>query len=86
MSQVQAISGATSTELVKLTNKAKEMGATTKFTAEESAQAFNYMAMAGWKTDDMLNGIEGILSLAAAPEKIWQRHPILLRMHLRRST
>lgn len=66
MSQVQAISGATSTELVKLTNKAKEMGATTKFTAEESAQAFNYMAMAGWKTDDMLNGIEGILSLAAA--------------------
>ena len=55
MSQVQAISGATSTELVKLTNKAKEMGATTKFTAEESAQAFNYMAMAGWKTDDMLN-------------------------------
>lgn len=66
MSQVQAISGATSTELVKLTNKAKKMGATTKFTAEESAQAFNYMAMAGWKTDDMLNGIEGILSLAAA--------------------
>ena len=66
MSQVQAISGATSTELAKLTNKAKEMGATTKFTAEESAQAFNYMAMAGWKTDDMLNGIEGILSLAAA--------------------
>lgn len=66
MSQVQAISGATSTELVKLTNKAKEMGSTTKFTAEESAQAFNYMAMAGWKTEDMLNGIEGILSLAAA--------------------
>lgn len=66
MSQVQAISGATSTELVKLTNKAKKMGATTKFTAEDSAQAFNYMAMAGWKTDDMLNGIEGILSLAAA--------------------
>lgn len=66
MSQVQAISGATESELEKLTNKAKEMGATTKFTAEESAEAFNYMAMAGWKTDDMLNGIEGILSLAAA--------------------
>lgn len=66
MSQVQAISGATSSELIRLTNKAKEMGATTKFTAEESAQAFNYMAMAGWKTEDMLNGIEGILSLAAA--------------------
>lgn len=66
MSQVQAISSATDSELTKLTNKAKEMGATTKFTAEESAEAFNYMAMAGWKTEDMLNGIEGILSLAAA--------------------
>ena len=66
MSQVQAISGATGSELTKLTSKAKEMGASTKFTAQESAEAFNYMAMAGWKTDDMLNGIEGILSLAAA--------------------
>ncbi len=66
MSQVQAISGAAGSELEKLTNKAKEMGATTKFTAQESAEAFNYMAMAGWKTEDMLNGIEGILSLAAA--------------------
>ncbi len=66
MSQVQAISGATGSEVTKLTDKAKEMGATTKFTAKESAEAFNYMAMAGWKTGDMLNGIEGILSLAAA--------------------
>lgn len=66
MSQVQAISGATGSELTKLTDKAKEMGATTKFTAQESAEAFNYMAMAGWKTEDMLGGIEGILSLAAA--------------------
>ena len=66
MSQVQAISGATGSELTKLTNKAKEMGATTKFTATESAEAFNYMAMAGWKAEDMLGGIEGILSLAAA--------------------
>lgn len=66
MSQVHAISGATSSELSQLTAKAKDMGATTKFTAEESAEAFNYMAMAGWKTDDMLGGIEGILNLAAA--------------------
>lgn len=50
MSQVQAVSGATTTDLAKLTDKAKEMGATTKFTAAESAEAFNYMAMAGWKT------------------------------------
>ena len=66
MSRVEAISGATGSEVAKLTNKAKEMGATTKFTATESAEAFNYMAMAGWKTEDMLGGIEGILSLAAA--------------------
>ncbi|MDE6905567.1 MAG: phage tail tape measure protein [Lachnospiraceae bacterium] len=66
MSQVQAVSGASGSELSRLTDKAKEMGATTKFTAEESAEAFNYMAMAGWKTNDMLGGIEGILNLAAA--------------------
>lgn len=66
MSQVKAISGATGSEYEKLTAKAKEMGATTKFTAAETAEAFNYMAMAGWKTSDMLSGIEGILNLAAA--------------------
>lgn len=66
MSKVQAISGATKDELVALTEKAKEMGAKTKFSATESAEAFQYMAMAGWKTEDMLNGIEGIMNLAAA--------------------
>lgn len=66
MSKVQAISGATGDELDKLTAKAKEMGAKTKFSATESAEAFQYMAMAGWKTEDMLNGIEGIMNLAAA--------------------
>lgn len=66
MSKVQAISGATGKELQALTEKAKEMGAKTKFSAGESAQAFQYMAMAGWKTTDMLNGIEGIMNLAAA--------------------
>lgn len=66
MAQVQAVSGATGSELAELTQKAEEMGAATKFTAAESAEAFNYMAMAGWKTEDMLNGIEGILNLAAA--------------------
>lgn len=66
MSKVQAISGATRDELDRLTAKAKEMGAKTKFSATESAEAFQYMAMAGWKTEDMLNGIEGIMNLAAA--------------------
>ena len=66
MSKVQAISGATAGEMELLTDKAMVMGAKTKFSAAESADAFNYMAMAGWKTEDMLNGIEGIMSLAAA--------------------
>ena len=66
MSQVAAISGASGSELDALTAKAKQMGATTKFTATESAEAFNYMAMAGWKTEEMLGGIEGIMNLAAA--------------------
>lgn len=66
MSEVQAISGATGADLEKLTGKAKEMGAKTKYSASESAEAFKYMAMAGWKTGDMLNGIEGIMNLAAA--------------------
>ena len=66
MSQVQAVSVADSDELEQLTKKAEEMGATTKFTATDSAEAFNYMAMAGWKTEDMLDGISGIMQLAAA--------------------
>lgn len=66
MSQVQAISGASGEDLEKLKNKAKEMGATTKFSATESAEALNYMAMAGWETEDMLGGLEGVMNLAAA--------------------
>ena len=66
MSKVEAISGATGEDLAALTDKAKEMGAKTKFSATESAEAMQYMAMAGWKTSDMLNGIEGIMNLAAA--------------------
>lgn len=66
MSKVAAISGATGQDLIDLTEKAKEMGASTKFSATESAAAFEYMAMAGWKTADMLDGIGGIMNLAAA--------------------
>lgn len=66
MSKVGAISGASAEDIEKLTAKAEEMGATTKFTAYESSEAFEYMAMAGWKTEEMLGGIEGVLSLAAA--------------------
>lgn len=66
MSTVQAISGATAAEYEQLNAKAQEMGKATQFSAAESAQAMEYMAMAGWKTDDMLGGIEGIMDLAAA--------------------
>ena len=66
MDKVSAISGATGEDLEALTGKAKEMGATTKFSASESAEALQYMAMAGWQTEDMLEGISGIMSLSAA--------------------
>lgn len=66
MSKVSAISGAAGGDLAALTEKAEEMGRTTKFTATEAGEAFEYMAMAGWKTSDMLEGIEGIMNLAAA--------------------
>lgn len=66
MSKVAAISGATGGELDALTEKARDMGATTKFSASEAADALGYMAMAGWKTEDMLSGIDGVMALAAA--------------------
>lgn len=66
MSEVKAISGATGTQFTQLRDKAIEMGAKTKFSATESAEAFKYMAMAGWDTKDMLNSISGIMNLAAA--------------------
>lgn len=66
MSKVAAVSGATGDDLDALRDKAREMGAKTKFSASEAADAMNYMAMAGWKTGDMLEGIEGIMNLAAA--------------------
>lgn len=66
MSKVAAVSGASGEAFDRLREKAREMGATTKFTAAESADAMNYMAMAGWKTDEMISGISGVMNLAAA--------------------
>ena len=66
MANVAAISGATGDDLQALRDKAREMGEKTKFSASEAADAMSYMAMAGWKTGDMLSGIEGIMHLAAA--------------------
>lgn len=66
MSKVQAISGATGSEFDALREKAREMGAKTQFSASEAADAMGYMAMAGWKSKDMIKGIDGVMNLAAA--------------------
>ena len=66
MSQVAAVSGATGDDLQALRDKAREMGEKTKFSASKAAEAMNYMAMAGWKSKDMISGIDGIMNLAAA--------------------
>ena len=66
MSNVEALSGATAAEMEQLTAKAKELGATTKFTALEASEAMGYMGMAGWDAQEMLSGMDGVLQLAAA--------------------
>lgn len=66
MSTVEALSQANEREMSALTAEAKELGAATKFTAKESADAMGYMAMAGWDAAEMLSGMNGVLQLAAA--------------------
>ncbi|MFC0559687.1 phage tail tape measure protein [Halalkalibacter alkalisediminis] len=66
MSKVAAISGGTASEMEILEKKAREMGSSTQFSASETAEAFGFMAMAGWKTEEMLGGIGGVMALAAA--------------------
>lgn len=66
MNRAGVIAGATADEMVLLTEKAKEMGRTTKFTATQASEAYQYMGMAGWKTQQMLEGLPGIMYLAAA--------------------
>lgn len=66
MSEVGAISGATGEDMTILENKARDLGATTKFSASEASEAFKYMAMAGWETGDMLEAVDGVMMLAAA--------------------
>lgn len=66
MSNVEALSQANTQEMAALSSQAKELGATTKFTAQEAGDAMGYMAMAGWDANDMLQGMDGVLQLAAA--------------------
>ena len=66
MSKVQALSGATSEDMKKLEAKAREMGSTTKFSATEASEGLSYMALAGWDTEQMIEGLEPALKLAGA--------------------
>ena len=66
MSKVQALSGATGEQLILLKDKATELGATTAFSASQVSEAMQYMALAGWKTNDILEGTAGILAAASA--------------------
>lgn len=66
MSEVEAISGATGSELETLESKAKSLGSSTKFSATEVAGAMTNMSLAGWSVNQTLSGIDGVLQLAAA--------------------
>ena len=66
MSNVEALSGSTAQEMAELTAAAKELGANTKYTAQQAADAMGFMGMAGWKAQEMLDGMDGVINLAAA--------------------
>lgn len=68
MSKVQALSGATGKDFETLRQKAQDMGATTRYSASEAADALGYMALAGWDTNQMVSGLDGVLNLAAASD------------------
>lgn len=66
MSTVEALSGANAKDLATLTQQAKDLGASTQYTAKQSAEAMTYMGMAGWNAIQMTGGMDGVLQLAAA--------------------
>lgn len=66
MQKVGAIAGSTDKQLAELTKTAEHLGGVTQYTASDVGEAFEYMAMAGYSTEDMLNSINGVLSLSIA--------------------
>ena len=66
MSRVAAISGATGKDLERLRDLAKELGATTRYSASEAADAMTYLALAGYDVNQILSATPGMLNLAAA--------------------
>ena len=68
MSRVAAISRATEEELSILTDTARELGATTAFSATEAAQGMQYLAMAGYDVQEIVAAMPGLLDTAAAAQ------------------
>lgn len=66
MSGVQAVSGSTKEEMSELNAVAKQLGADTVYTATEIAEAMEYMGLAGWNTQEIIEGIPAVVSLTAA--------------------
>ena len=66
MANVKAITGATGKEFDTLTVFARELGATTMMSAQESADAMAFLGMAGWRTSEMMAGLPAILDLTVA--------------------
>ncbi|MEK4199103.1 phage tail tape measure protein [Cytobacillus sp. FSL K6-0265] len=66
MSKVEALTQASKSDMKLLEDQAKELGATTKFSATQAAEGMAFLGMAGWKTNEILAGMPGLLSLAAA--------------------
>lgn len=66
MSTVEAISGSTSVQMAELGSNARKLGADTKWSATNVAEAYEYMATAGWNSNQMLDASLGLLNLATA--------------------
>ncbi len=66
MSKVKAITSASNSEMEKLEQTAKNLGATTKFSASQAADAMSFLGQAGWNTNQIIAGMPGLLNLAAA--------------------
>lgn len=66
MSGVEGVSGATKQEVSQLSDKAKEIGANTKLSAEQAAGAMMNLSVAGWQVQETLDGVDGVVYLARA--------------------
>ena len=66
MSKVKAITNSSNDDMARLTSTAQQLGASTQFSATQAAEAMTYLGMAGWKTDQIISGMPGLLNLAAA--------------------